>query len=249
MTKESRFFEGSGKNYASYRPTYPPELGKTLAALGGGNEYALDVGCGNGQLTRLLGHHFRQVTGTDPSASQLRHAIPAPNVEYRQQAAEAIDLHGASADLIVAAQAAHWFDLERFYACVRRVGNADAALALVSYGVPYLGDPVNQVFRRGYWDDLHEFWPKEREHVETAYAKLDFPFSPIAVPSIEYRKTLTREQFTGYITTWSAYEVARERGHLDRFEAFFGQLEDVWDDSDTQEITWPITIKAGRIHL
>ena len=58
---------------------------------------------------------------TDASAEQIALATPASNVEYRVAPAEASGLGDAAVDLVSVAQALHWFDLDAFYAEVRRV--------------------------------------------------------------------------------------------------------------------------------
>lgn len=243
-----RFFQSGGSRYLKFRPTYPPGLAGALAALTPNPRVALDVGCGSGQLTALLAKQFDSVVGIDPSADQLGQAPKAKNVTYFEQSAENMDLPENSVDLIVAAQAAHWFDLKPFYRCARKVGNEEAVLALVTYGVPYLSGSVNTAFQKGYWCDLHEFWPPERLHVETGYASLDFPFTPLDVPGLSCRKTVTLQQFIGYVTTWSAYAQAKNAGQTDRFETFFEQLGSAWGNAKTTEVIWPVTVRAGRIH-
>lgn len=238
-------FDNNGERYAKFRPDYPAALVRSLSELTAGRDLALDVGCGNGQMTALFAPNFKHVIGTDPSASQLNHAEAVANASYLQQSAEEIDLPNNSVDLIVAAQAAHWFDLERFYSEVRRVTKPEAALALVSYGVPCILDPVNAVFQGAYWQDLHDFWPPERAHVETGYAALYFPFTAIDLPQHSCRMTLSVEQFIGYITTWSAYSKAATAGAENQFERFFDELRAAWPSDAAKEVVWPIAVKAA----
>lgn len=244
---DKAYFNTEAENYAAYRPSYPPELAKSLADLCSGHQLALDVGCGNGQLTSLLAPHFGQVVGTDPSEKQLEHAKVADNISYLNQAAECIELAENSVDLVVVAQAAHWFDLEKFYAQVRKVAKPEAVIALVSYGVPYIDDPINAIFQKGYWQDVHQFWPAARRHVENSYADLYFPFVSIPVPSPNIKRSMTVVQFTRYIKTWSAYGNAKELNDLDKFERFLGSLTQVWPESETKQVIWPISIKAAQI--
>lgn len=64
-------FSAQAKQYAAFRPTYPPELVAYLAQLAPGRELAWDCGTGQGQAARLLAAEFRQVVATDASAAQL----------------------------------------------------------------------------------------------------------------------------------------------------------------------------------
>jgi len=63
-------FETGGADYARHRPTYPPALVDFLADHCARTELAVDVGCGNGQLSRLLTARFAKVIATDASADQ-----------------------------------------------------------------------------------------------------------------------------------------------------------------------------------
>jgi ubiquinone/menaquinone biosynthesis C-methylase UbiE len=108
-------FSTRSADYAAYRPTYPMALVDALAEACAGTEDALDVGCGTGQLSVLLARRFGRVIATDASAKQIEAADPHDGVEYRVATAEASGLPDASVDLVVAAQAAHWFDLPAFY--------------------------------------------------------------------------------------------------------------------------------------
>lgn len=148
MGASRNWFEQGGEAYARFRPEYPPELAQFLASISKDKALALDVGCGNGQLTRQLAQHFDQVLGLDPSCDQIAHAAAHPLVQYACAPAEQLPLADHSASLITAAQAAHWFDLPRFYAQVLRVGSRNALLALISYGVLRLDDELDARFGR-----------------------------------------------------------------------------------------------------
>src|SRR5688572_14539271 len=128
-------FSAGSENYAASRPDYPPELAAFLAEASPARGLAVDCGCGTGQLTVRLAEHFNEVLATDASARQIAAAAPHPRVTYRTAPAEASGLEPDLADLIVAAQAAHWFDIEAFYAEARRIARPGALLALVTYGV------------------------------------------------------------------------------------------------------------------
>ena len=240
-------FGRNSHQYAKFRPGYPVALTRSLAALASNHQLALDVGCGSGQLTTPLAAHFDRVIGIDSSYSQLRHAASADNVAYQQHSAECFALRDNSADLIVAAQAAHWFNLDSFYAEVRRVARESAILALLTYGVPRIVDPVDAVLHQGYWQDTHAFWPPERRQVENGYQGLDFPFAELAFPAHHHSVAITREEFIGYIKTWSAYQLACERHQQACFERLFDRLRQHWQQGETKKVIWPISVRAARI--
>lgn len=102
-------FSQSAAGYAAFRPTYPIELVRFLANTASQKEFAWDCGCGSGQLATSLAEEFAQVYATDASAKQIENAIHHPQVRYACAPAEASGVDDQVADLIVAAQAAHWF--------------------------------------------------------------------------------------------------------------------------------------------
>src|SRR5690606_19089274 len=132
---------------------------------------------------------------------------------YEIAPAEASGLPDDSVDLVLVAQALHWFDLDRFYAEVRRVARHGAAIVAISYGVLRGGDdidPVIDVFRALVDGD----WPPERVHVEAGYATLPFPFAPLATPAFAMSADWDADQLLGYFSTWSATRRhVRRTGH------------------------------------
>src|SRR5690606_16240817 len=114
------WFGAGGGAYARFRPRYPRKLVDELVRLAPGTGLAVDVGCGSGQLTELLAGSFDHVIGVDPSADQIANTRPHRRIRYLTAPAEDLPVDDGSADLITAAQAAHWFDLSKFYDEARR---------------------------------------------------------------------------------------------------------------------------------
>ena len=243
------WFDQGGKAYSRFRPEYPPELARFLASVSPGTALAVDVGCGNGQLTAGLAAHFDRVVGVDPSADQIANATAHPRVAYVCAPAEdlqTLDIADHSVQLITAAQAAHWFDLPRFYEEVRRLAAPRAVLALVSYGVLRLDEELDPRFGRFYWSEIGPYWPAERKLVDTGYADLPFPFEEKAPPSLEIRKSWNLEELLGYISTWSAVRSVREAGREDILQGFAADLTAMWGDpAYRREVRWPISMRLG----
>ena len=242
------WFDQGGQAYARFRPEYPPELAACLASLAPDTALAVDVGCGNGQLTRHLAAHFSAVAGFDPSGDQIAHAAPQENIDYGCAPAEDLPLPSHSASLITAAQAAHWFDLPRFYTEARRVAAPNAILALISYGVLRLNGKLDARFERFYWHEIGPYWPAERKLEDSGYSTLDFPFTELQGPSIAIHLEWRLEEFLGYISTWSAVRSARAAGREDLLHRFAADIAAPWGDPTTRHsITWPINMRIGRL--
>ena len=122
-------FSVQSSDYTKFRPHYPRALFEYLAALPAARRRAWDCGTGNGQAACDLAEFVDEVVATDPSQNQISHATPHAKVKYQVAPAEHCPLADQSVDLVTVAQALHWFDLERFYAEVRRVGRAGSVLA------------------------------------------------------------------------------------------------------------------------
>ncbi|PPQ92736.1 hypothetical protein CVT25_015357 [Psilocybe cyanescens] len=133
--------------YSASRPTYPSQLFEYIFSFHrrGTNaqwERAVDLGCGTGQATVQL-HPFKEVIGMDPSAGMLdkarAYAASSPNsskFKFVQGSAEDMSktiLETDSVDLIVAAQAAHWFDWSKVWPDTHRVLRSGGTAAFWIY--------------------------------------------------------------------------------------------------------------------
>lgn len=242
-------FQNAGESYAKYRPTYPSELVEFLASKCQQHNLALDVGCGNGQFSSMIARHFRQVLATDVSVSQIENAAPAPNIRFAVEPAEHCSAEDTSLNLIVAAQAAHWFDLASFYEEVRRVAAPGCVLALVSYGVLSINHAeCNARFHQFYYDEIGPYWPPERQHVDNGYASFDFPFQGLEYPEMSIEREWALEQFLGYVRTWSSVKAAAKAGKQSLMEKFEKELSSLWGDlQQPRKISWPIAMRLGRL--
>lgn len=245
---ERRWFEQGGEAYARYRPNYPSSLARYLAGLAPCTRLAVDVGCGTGQLASRLGDHFDEVVASDVSASQIAHAASHPHVRYCVARAERLPVDDASVCLVAAAQAAHWFDLPRFYDEVRRVSVPGAAVALVSYAAPRLQGALGRRFETFYEREIGPFWPPERQLVDSGYGSLPFPFREHRAPPIEIQLRWDAAEFLGYVSTWSATLRAQSAGEHALLERFASDLLGLWGEPTTvRSVVWPIRMRVGEV--
>jgi ubiquinone/menaquinone biosynthesis C-methylase UbiE len=146
----TRCFTGLAGDYASHRPSYPPEaIAKVLKGFRPPIRVA-DVGCGTGISTRLLAAQGAEVVGIEPNEDMLRAAAgePAPprgSVSYRRATAEKTDLPDGSQDLVVCAQSFHWFDAAAALREFHRVLVPGGRLALV-WNIRDRGDPFTAAY-------------------------------------------------------------------------------------------------------
>lgn len=243
-------FSALADGYASIRPTYPAQVFAYLAGLAPDKRLAWDVGCGSGQASRGLADHFLRVVATDASAAQIARAPAQDGIVYAVAPAEAAPMvPDGAVDLILAAQAAHWFDLPAFYEEARRAAAPGAILALATYRPARVADPAVAAVASSFYDEtVGPDWPPERRHVETGYADLPFPFAEIAAPAFTIERDWTRAALVAYAGTWSAVAAHRTRTGTDPLPAFDRALAAVWPDADgTRRIAWPIALRLARI--
>ena len=240
-------FSGVAEGYQAFRPEYPAALFDWLSEVAPARCRAVDLGCGTGQASVALAAHFSEVVGLDPSADQIARAKPHPRVSYRVAPAEATGLERESADLVIAAQAFHWFDPERLHPELARIGCRRAVFAAFTYDLCRVAPAVDAAIDRLYRDVLGPYWPPERVHVDAAYRTLPFPWPEIEAPSLRMDESWTLGRFLGYLGTWSAVSAYRKKTGDDPVAAA-ADLRAAWGPPETARlVTWKLTIRAGRI--
>lgn len=249
MRKEfADYFSSHAASYALFRPHYPAAVAETVAKHAGAARMVVECGCGNGQLSVLLSEYFHEVIATDASAEQIQHAHLHPRVRYFTSRAECLPVADCSADAVVAAQAAHWFDLDHFYPEVRRVSKPDGVLALISYGSITLEGEIGQLVHQFEHDVLGSYWPPERALVEQGYRSLPFPFEEVAIPLSHIEAEWNYHQLVGYILTWSSVRALEAAGRDALMTDFATQLRQGWGDvSLTRKARWPLSMRLGYV--
>lgn len=241
-------FSDRSREYAKYRPHYPPRLFEHLAALAPRRDVAWDCATGNGQAATALATYFGSVIATDASAEQIAHAAPAPNLEYRVAAAESSGLADAAIDLVTVATAIHWFDLDAFLTEARRVLRRDGVLCFWTYAWSEMDEEVDAVVRRLHDDLIGPFWSDRVKALWTeGYAGWDIDWPEIELPPFEARAEWTADELLGYMRTWSATQsYARERG-IDPTDAIADELRRAYGGRERIAIRWPLQIRAFRL--
>jgi ubiquinone/menaquinone biosynthesis C-methylase UbiE len=240
-------FSDRATEYARYRPSWPREVVDHLAALAPGRDLAWDAGCGSGQLSLLLAERFRRVRATDASEHQLARAAPHPRVEYVEALAQESGLPAGSVDLATAAQAAHWFDLDPYFAEVQRVVRPGGIVALLSYGLAETASDADRVMEQFHREVLAPRWPPQCRHVEEGYRHLPFPFHELTTPSFAMEARWTGEDFLGYLETWSTMRNLEQEEGRERIDAFREELLRVWRPDEIRLVRWPLALRVGRI--
>jgi SAM-dependent methyltransferase len=236
-------FSGHARLYAAARPTYPEALLGELAALSPGREQAWDVGTGNGQSALQLAKYFDRILATDASAAQLAEATSHQRVSYSVEPAEQCSLPDRSCDLILTAQAAHWFDPERFGAEVRRVLKPGGIVAAIGYGWWYVDPEVDAIIGAHLLKPLRSHWMPGNWLLIDGYRDLQLPGRELRLTPAAIHLAWGRRNLEAYILSWS---VVQKLG-TDVTQAAFAALRDIWPDGQKRHVMMPIVSRVHRV--
>ena len=238
-------FSRQAADYAKFRPSYPRKLFDYLGSVALNRQLAWDCGTGNGQAAVGLASVFDHVIATDASEKQISNAQPHKRVEYRVAPAENCDIASGKVDLIMVAQALHWFDLDLFYAEARRVLKRDGVLAASAYNLLHIDPVIDQIVNRYYYDVVGPFWPPERELVER-FADFPFPFRKIEPPEFEMTTQWDLDRVIGYLGTWSSSQRFIEATGSDPVEQIIDKLWSAWGKpKQIRKVVWPLSLRVG----
>jgi len=243
------YFSNHATQYSQARPTYPKTLFEYLASLANHHELAWDCATGNGQAAVALADYFDKVIATDGSETQLSHAPQKNNIEYRQALAEDSGLADNSVDLITVAQALHWFDLDKFYAEVKRVSKPNSILAVWCYVLLRTNnDTLNQLIDEFYVDVIGDYWPPGRHYIDEHYRTLPFPFAELTTPDFAIENHWSLGQLMNYLQTWSAvkgYENKVGNNPVDNW--LMPRIEkNIKITDEVLDVTMPLVVKVAK---
>ncbi|MEO8247582.1 MAG: class I SAM-dependent methyltransferase [Chloroflexota bacterium] len=136
-TNPGRSFDAFADEYDRYRPTYPDALFALIRRELGlrGQPTVVDLGAGTGRASLAMVALGWRVTAVEPGSAMLdvlraNAAKTGLEVASMQASAEATGLDPASADLVTAAQAFHWFDKPAAVAEMARITRPGGGVAL-----------------------------------------------------------------------------------------------------------------------
>lgn len=115
-------FADRASDYAQFRPSYPREaIDAALHGLVAERLVAADIGAGTGISSRRLADRGVRVLAIEPNAAMRESAESHANVTFMEGRGEASGLDGSSVDLVLCAQAFHWFKPREAFVEFRRI--------------------------------------------------------------------------------------------------------------------------------
>lgn len=202
---------------------------------------------------------------TDTSPKQLDFAAKLPNILYRHtpptmsiaEVEQTVAPRG-TVDLVVVAQALHWFDLTTFYTNVRHIlKKPHGVIAAWCYTLPKVNPTVDAILGRFYTVDVGPYWEAPRKLVDEEYETMEFPFEAVEgeegtgpVRRFAAEKEMDFEEYLTYLRSWSAYQTAKNQG----VETLTGEVVEEFDKAWNEDgkngkklAKFPIHLKIGKI--
>jgi len=240
-------FSKQAKEYALYRPKYPPEMFEFLSGLVKEHSVAWDSATGNGQAALGLAEHFDKVIATDASEAQISRAFPHPKIEYRVAPAESSGLDSSSIDLITVASAIHWLDSEKFYSEVKRVLKPGGVIAVWVYDGIFINPEIDRVIHEYVSEKLDKHWPKQSAISWNFEKEIQLPFEKIDCPEFNIRLNWSPKDYLDFLYTWSSTQNYIKAHGSDPFDELRMQLLNIWGaENEKRPVKMPLMIKAGR---
>ncbi|XP_022150622.1 uncharacterized protein LOC111018717 [Momordica charantia] len=158
-------------------------------------------------------------------------------------------------DLIVSAEAVHWFDLPKFYAVATRLLRKPGGIIAV-WGYYYIS--LNAAFDAA-MNRLTEatlpFWDqKVKEYVLNGYRTLPFPFESVGIGSegepvaLEMAQQFSFEGMLKYLKSMGPVIVAKENGVDVMCEEMVRDLREAWGGGDlVRTVVYKCFMVAGKV--
>ncbi len=248
MKKTKDNFSKQASLYQKFRPSYPKALIDRLCEPLPERNLAWDCATGNGQIATILSGKFQNVVATDISAQQLKEAPQKENIIYKVERAEKTSLADTSVNLIVVAQAIHWFDFDHFYAEAKRVLKKNGILAVIGYPLLITEDlELNRLIDYFYKNIVGNYWDAERRYIDDRYSTIPFPFEEFKLPEFEMNYNWTYDQLTGYLESWSAVSHYKSENGTNPLKLIKIPLKKIFNYCENVTIRFEIIGRYGKI--
>jgi SAM-dependent methyltransferase len=240
------FGEGADR-YAAARPLYPKALFDYIATQSPRRLAAWDCGTGNGQAAIGLAGYFERVEATDISAEQIARAFAHPRVRYGVQPAETTHFADAQFDVVNVGQALHWFELDAFWAEVRRVLKPGGLFVASGYRWSQVEPGIDAVIQRELLDLILPYWPQNNRLVWNGYRDVTFPFERVSAPALEMVNFWNLDQLFDYFLTWSGTRLAIAELGPEFVERARQAVAGPWGGAAVKRaVVTPLAVLAGR---
>lgn len=239
-------FSKQAVDYSKFRPQYPQEMIDYVVSFVPNKDIALDVAKGNGQVAHKLSSYFDKVFATDISQKQLDNAIHDKNIIYKKESAEKTSFEDQKFDLIVVAQAIHWFDFEAFYKEIYRILKPNGVFAVMGYGLFFTNPESDKILNHFYYNIVGPYWDAERKYLDENYETIPFPFEEMQAKKFENNFVWTFDALIGYLNTWSSVQHYISKNNENPIDLIYDELRISWEKND-HKVTFPLLLRIGKL--
>ena len=237
-------FSAIATEYSAGRITYPKGLYEYLNSICEESLLVWDCATGSGQAAIDLSTYFDRVIATDISDSLLSLAPDIDKVVFQHAPAEDSGIESASVDLVIVAQAIHWFEHADFWKEVSRVLKPGGVLAFWGYVWPTVDDCIDALL-----DDFRakiaDYWPQRSQYLQEFYRGIEAPFERIKSPNFHLEENWAVSDYLTHLASWSGTRYYRETSGVDPLEMIEKDLECIWGRG-TRFVRWELVLKVYR---
>ncbi len=108
-------------------------------------------------------------------------------------------------------------------------------------------EAINTLYKHFYKNIIRPYWDEERRYVDEQYKTVQFNFDPLPVQAFSTKLHWSKEQFIGYVNTWSATQNYIRQNEKSPVSTIQKELDQLWDDECLKEMTFPICMRLGRV--
>ncbi len=195
-------FSDRVRDYVRYRPGYPAALLGWLEEAVGltAQDVVADVGSGTGISARLFLGHGNEVFAVEPNLAMRAAAEEALSGHARFHSAagtaEQTTLPDASVDLVVAAQAFHWFDAAGARREVRRILRPEGH-ALLVWNERLVTSPLLAAYEQALQEHAIDYARVDHRNVDVERIQTFFGHPDLATATFPNAQSFGREGFFG----------------------------------------------------
>lgn len=239
-------FDGKSNNYSLYRPRYPIFLIDYLISTLSKEDIVADIGCGTGILTKQLLSKDIETIGVEPNIDMYKQAkeyLKSYNSILINSSAENTNLNDNMIDLIVVAQALHWFDIDKFIVEINRILKDNGSLAII-YNNMDKGNPIVDKYL-----NIHR---QLCSNYKGGYNKLESTYDYIygndnyIIEKFENNQYFDFEQYMGYTQSLS-YSLNDNDSNYEEYVYRLTNLFSEYSSNNHIEIPMTTTLAYGKV--
>jgi ubiquinone/menaquinone biosynthesis C-methylase UbiE len=206
-TSKNRFSDRVA-NYVKYRPGYPDDLIDFIVQQTNlsGDKIIADIGSGTGISAKLFLEKNYTLYGVEPNEPMRQAAEeylrPFPKFQSINGSAENTNLPGNCIDLIICAQAFHWFNNRETKNEFIRIAKENASLTLI-WNDRKANEPFQQAYEKVIQDFSIDYNEVTHRNISEEQVRSFFHPHPVAIKTFYYAQQFDWEGFLGRVVSSS----------------------------------------------